>query len=158
MLKPSNIEGCKTRPNTCISKAPYAYIIQLDTYTKKVILKAEEGLVQNNLKLNGFTFAAGIRPKIPFSSLSYWPELDTSPLCDLHQGRYFRSLLGTLRWLTGLGRVDIRYQVSSLSDFLARPRTGHLIQTLHIFKYLEMHVQNELLFTPYMGITYAREI
>ena len=32
--------------------------------------------------------------------------------------------------------------------FLAKPRTGHIYQALHIFKYLEVHVKTELSFDP----------
>ena len=34
----------------------------------------------------------------------------------------------------------------SLSKFLGRPRTGHIYQALHIFKYLEKHIDNDLSF------------
>ena len=33
-----------------------------------------------------------------------------------------------------------------LSKFLAKPQTGHIYQALHVFKYLEVHVKNKLLF------------
>ena len=39
-------------------------------------------------------------------------------------------------------------EVSSLLKFLAHPRTGHIYQALHIFKYLETHMDNELAFVP----------
>ena len=47
-----------------------------------------------------------------------------------------------------MGRIDIVYEVSSLSKFLAQPRTGHIYQALHIFKYLEAHINNDLSFDP----------
>ena len=144
---PINIKGCNTCPNSDISKASYVYLVQSEIYTKRAILKAEEGFLRNNFKMNGFTFVTGTRPRIPFSIRDYQPELDTSPLCNLNQRRYFQDLIGTLRWLSDLGRADIRYEISSLSNFFAKPRIGHLFQTLHIYKYLEMHIISKLFFT-----------
>ena len=42
--------------------------------------------------------------------------------------------------------MDIAYEVSCLSRYLVAPRTGHLIQAFHIFKYLELHSTNSLVF------------
>ena len=47
-----------------------------------------------------------------------------------------------------MGRINIAYKVSLLSKFLAQPRTGHIYQALHIFKYLETHINNDLSFDP----------
>ena len=46
-------------------------------------------------------------------------------------------------------RIDIAYKLSLLSKFLAQPRTGHIYQALHIFKYLEMHINNDFSFDPF---------
>ena len=35
-----------------------------------------------------------------------------------------------------------------LSRYLEKPRTGHLVQSLHILKYLDQHKKNELPFDP----------
>ena len=47
-----------------------------------------------------------------------------------------------------LGRIDIAFEVSTLSKHLAFPRTGYIYQALHIFKYLEVHINNRLAFDP----------
>ena len=44
--------------------------------------------------------------------------------------------------------IDINYEVSTLSRYLANTRTGHLVQAIHIFKYLEIHRQNQFEFDP----------
>jgi hypothetical protein len=41
-----------------------------------------------------------------------------------------------LRWATELGRVDILFEVSILSQYQASPREGHLGQVMHIFAFL----------------------
>ena len=84
----------------------------------------------------------------PFSSLSYKPELDVSIECSEAQTSFYQSVIGVLRWIIELGRRDICYEVSALSRYLASPRTGHLAQALHIFKYLEIHNSNDLAFDP----------
>ena len=43
--------------------------------------------------------------------------------------------------------------------FLAKPQTGHIYQALHIFKYLEVHIKNELSFDPlYQFHPYVRDL
>ena len=87
-------------------------------------------------------------PKIPFSSVDYKSELDTSLMYDQNQTNYFQNLIGVLHWIIELGRIDIAYEVFSLSKVLAKPRTGHIYQALHILKYLESHIRNNLSFDP----------
>ena len=86
--------------------------------------------------------------KQPFSCTSYRPEIDTSALCNTTQTQFYQNLIGVLRWIVELGRIDIGYEVSVLSSFMCNPRTGHLQQALHIFKYLDIHSNNVIAFDP----------
>ena len=90
----------------------------------------------------------GTTPQQPFSSMTYRLELDTSILCNNSQITHFQNLFGILRWIIELGRIDIAYEVSCLSRYLASPRTGHLIQDLHIFKFLDIHHENTIALDP----------
>ena len=72
----------------------------------------------------------------PFSNVQYRPELDVSQMCTAVETNFFQHLIGMLRWLVELGRVDILIETSMLSSFLAAPRKGHVSQALHIFQYL----------------------
>jgi hypothetical protein len=45
---------------------------------------------------------------------------------------YFQSVIGMLRWVVEIGRVDIITEVSMLSSHLAMPREGHLEEVFHI--------------------------
>ena len=116
--------------------------------------------VQKQMKLDGYRFDQKLsdvrsRPQQPFSHNDYRPELDTSRYCDDNQTTYYQNLIGVLRWIIELGRLDIAYEVSCLSRYLAAPRTGHLVQCLHIFKYLDTHHSNTLAFNPqklYMAV------
>ena len=53
-----------------------------------------------------------------------------------------------MRWVIELGRIDIAFEVSCLSQYLVYPRVGHLNQALHIIKYPEIHRENFLSFDP----------
>ena len=57
-------------------------------------------------------------------------------------------MIGILRWAVELSRIDIGYEVSVLSRYLVLPRTGHLLQAIYIFKFLDIHKENELAFCP----------
>ena len=47
-----------------------------------------------------------------------------------------------------MGRIDINYEVAVLSQYLANPRKGHMLQALHVFKYLDIHKESFLSFDP----------
>ncbi len=63
---------------------------------------------------------------------SYRPELDITPELDPVMAAYYMSLIGILRWMVVLGRVDICLEVSMMSSHMALPRVGHLEQLFHI--------------------------
>ena len=73
----------------------------------------------------------------PFSNQSYRPELDATNYCSFTLMTVYQNLIGVLRWLCKLGRIDIVYEVSVLSQYLAQPRIGHLQQCLNIFYYIK---------------------
>ena len=87
------------------------------------------------------------KAKTPLSA-DYKPELDTTPELDPEDAAYFQSLIGILRWMVELGRVDICLEVSAMSSHLALPREGHLEQLYHIFAYLKMNHNSEMVFDP----------
>ena len=47
-----------------------------------------------------------------------------------------------------LGRIDIHYETSVLSQYLANPREGHLHQALNIVHYLEKHITSWIVSDP----------
>ena len=82
-------------------------------------------------------------------SCKYRPEIDVSPECGEDDASYYHSLLiGVLRWIVELGRVDIDVEVSMMSSHLALPRVGHLQELYHIFAYLKAHANSEMVFDP----------
>ena len=79
---------------------------------------------------------------------SYRPELDITPELDPTMASYYMSLIGILRWIVELGRVDICLEVSVMSSHMAMPREGHLTQLLSIFAYLDTFHNTELVYDP----------
>ena len=46
----------------------------------------------------------------------YRPEIDITPEIGEEDAAYFHSLIGVLRWIVELGRVDINVEASMLSS------------------------------------------
>ena len=78
----------------------------------------------------------------------YRPELDVTPELNSTDATYYQSLIGILRWMVELGRIDICLEVSMMSSHLALPREGHLEQVLHIFGYLKKYHNGTLVNDP----------
>ena len=152
-VKPASIREPKVYLGADISKAyypdgSYAWTMGSQRYVKEAIRNVEKPLLLYNLRFNKKLTDVKYSPKKPFSSVGFKSELDTSLMCDPNQTNYFQNLIGVLCWIIKLGRIDIAYEVSSLSKFLVKPQTGHIYEALHIFKYLETHIQNDLSFDP----------
>ena len=78
----------------------------------------------------------------------YRPETDTSPELSPADSSYFQSLIGVLRWIVELNRVDIAMEVSALASMMAMPRQGHLQQIFHMFAFLKAKHNASMVFDP----------
>ena len=87
------------------------------------------------------------KAKTPIKS-TYRPEQDVSPELHAEDALYYQSLIGVLRWIVELGRVDICLEVSMLSSHLALPREGHMQQVFHTVAYLKKYHNTELVYDP----------
>jgi len=107
-------------------------------YIKRAIQEVERELTMDNSYL----------PKKIQTPLShgYRPERDFSLELDSQRTNYFQGLIGILRWIVELGRVDIMVPVTMLSRYLVAPREGHLQQVYHIFAYLKQFNRAMLVF------------
>ena len=117
-----------------------SYYFNMSQYIKEAIKNVELYLKGKNLALLKHT-------TIPITS-NYTPEVDASPELDDNDAAYYQSLIGILRWMVEMGRIDIITEVSMLSSFVAMPRQGHLSQVLHIFAYLKSHGNARLVLDP----------
>ena len=78
----------------------------------------------------------------------YRPEIDVTPELEPGEASYYASLIGILRWMVELGRVDICTEVSMMSSHLALPRKGHLETIFHMFAHLKKKHNSEMVFDP----------
>ena len=74
--------------------------------------------------------------------------MDTPEESNPEDATHFQYLIGILRWIVELGRVDICCEVSMLSSSLALSRMDHLEQVYHIFGYLKKYPNAEMVFDP----------
>mmetsp|Transcript_11394 Transcript_11394/g.16562 ORF Transcript_11394/g.16562 Transcript_11394/m.16562 type:complete len:119 (+) Transcript_11394:1368-1724(+) len=81
-------------------------------------------------------------------SNGYCPDIDITMNLGKEDESYFHSLIGFLRWIIELGRVDISVEVSMLSSHLVLPREGHLQELIHIFGYLKNNMNTKMVFDP----------
>lgn len=100
-----------------------------EEYVKQAIANVEAELIKEGKQLQG----RYITPMSP----NYRPELDYSPFLNDRPAQYYMELIGILRWILELGRMDIMGYVSMLSSYTMQPRIGHLDQAFHIFGYLK---------------------
>ena len=61
---------------------------------------------------------------------------------------YYHYLIGVLRWIVELGRVDINTEVSMLSSHLDIPRSVHIDAVFHILAYLKKKHNSEMVYDP----------
>jgi hypothetical protein len=108
------------------------------SYVKKAINDLERELEEADLRLLP-------NAKTPLSS-GYRPELDLSPELGSKQLNYYQGLIGVLRWICEIGRIDILMPVSMMSRYLVSARQGHLEQLFHVFAYLKHHPRSTMVF------------
>ena len=107
-------------------------------YVKSAVKNVESKIVTEGRKLLK-------RASTPLM-YNYKPEEDNSSELSPEDASYYQSLIGILRWIVELGRIDICCEVSMMSTQLALPREGHLEAVLHIFAYLKNHHNTEMVF------------
>ena len=108
--------------------------------------------VQSAVK-NVETHLAKTGESLPNRATSPWtrdyrPESDTSAELNSKDATYFQSLIGILRWIVELGRIDITMETSALASMMALPRRGHLDQVFHMFAFLKAKHNGCMVFDP----------
>ena len=81
--------------------------------------------------------------KTPFSD-SYHPELDTTNFLSPLEISKYKSLIGSGNWLITLGRFDVQYAISTLSQYAMAPRQGHYEAVQRIFGYLARYPNGQI--------------
>lgn len=114
------------------------------TYTKRAVADVETELAKVDRKL-------ATKVLTPLAT-RYRPEGDATPELNAERLNYYQGLIGVLRWICELGRVDILMPVSLMSRYLASAREGHLDQVFHIFAYLKAHDRSTMVFEDTMPV------
>ena len=83
----------------------------------------------------------------PFEQ-SYGPDTDVTKLSPPDQASYYNSIIGVMRWMVELGRIDICTEISCLASYLAMPRKGHLDAAIHVMSYLKQKHNTRLILDP----------
>ena len=153
-VKTSGIGKSKVYLGADISKVyyldgSYEWTMGSQSYLKEAVQIVKKQLLQHNLKFNRKLSDVNYSSRAPFSLVDYKLELDTSLECNQGQTNYFQNSIGVLHWTIEFGSIDIADEFSSFSKFLAKPRTVHIYLALHVFKYLETQIKNELSFDPF---------
>ena len=111
-----------------------------DNYITAAIKTVEEKLKKRNLKLPSSKLCS-----VPMV-VSYKPHSDSTCELKAEGHKFYQELIGMLRWAIELGRLDILYEVSTMSQYLACPREGHLEAVLRIFGYLKYNLKRKIAF------------
>eukprot|EP00957_Ditylum_brightwellii_P200416 15279121-Ditylum_brightwellii.AAC.1 len=78
-------------------------------------------------KRNDPRWAMSAKAEMPMRA-SYRPESDITPVLSPLDSAYCQSLIGMLRQMVELGRIDICLDVSVISSHLDMPREGHMAE------------------------------
>ena len=119
-----------------------AWAMSSTKYTAKAIETVEQELATSKY---GYKYLPSTGIKTPLSG-DYRPEIDPTQELDHQQQNYYQGLIGVLRWICELGRLDIIMPCSLMSRYLAQAREGHLNQIFHMFGYLKCHKRSKLVF------------
>ena len=69
-------------------------------------------------------------------------------MIPVSRAAYYQSLIGVLRCITELGRVDITMETPEMASMMAMPREVHLEQLFHMFAYLRIKHNILMVFGP----------
>ena len=105
----------------------WCWSISPSKYAQEAVRNCQKYL-KDNLS-DGYELIANAPNPFP---LVYEPCMDVSPLLLPDEAYYFQTIIGVMRWMVELGRIDIAVEVSQLSSFLAMPRQGHLVNAMYI--------------------------
>ena len=100
-----------------------AYATSCTNYVDEVVK-----VVESRMQDFDFTFYKSAKnPSQPFSYLKYNPELDISDFCKPDHHQCYQQMVGIMRWMIEIGRLDITTEVSLMLCYLSQPRMGHLV-------------------------------
>jgi hypothetical protein len=147
-LKPSSVGntdiylGTKLKQTQLLNRV-MAWGLSPSKYVVQAVKNCQLHLTE---KLNGKHLIPA-RANNPFP-VDYDPSTDFSDILDPKCSSFYQHLIGVMRWMVELRRIDIATKVSMLSSYLACPRKGHLENDLHVIGYLRLKYNSQLIFDP----------
>ena len=78
--------------------------------------------------------------------VGYRPETDMTDPLDTDRASYYQTMIGVMRWMVEIGRIEIATECSLMSSYLAYTHKGHFECDLHMMGYLKWK-QNSRLFS-----------
>ena len=136
-LKPTSVGdpdiylGAKLR-ETQLPNGVWAWGLSPSKYVNQAVQNCQTHLTE---KLGG-TFRIPVKAANPFPE-KYCPDMDVTDPLDPEYSFFLQHLIGVMRWMVEIGRIDITVEVSMLSSYLTLPLEGHLEAALHIMGYLK---------------------
>jgi len=76
----------------------------------------------------------------------YQPDIDISDALGPDRASYYQTMIGVMRWMVEIGRVNIATEFSLFSSHLAYPPEGHFEFALHMMSYLKWKHNSCLVF------------
>jgi hypothetical protein len=147
-LKPTSVGdpdiylGAKLK-ETQLPNGIWAWGLSPSKYVNQAVQNCQTHLTQ---KLDG-RYRIPAKADNPFAC-DYCPDTDVTDPLDPECASFFQHLIGVMRWMVELGRVDIATEVSMLSSYFALPHEGHLEAALHVMGYLRLKHNSRLIFDP----------
>ncbi len=124
--RPRHLPWCKVE-KTRLPNGIYVWGLSPSRYVNHTVKNCQTRLTQ---KLNN-KYKILTRAENPL----YCVDTDVSEPLDDECSSFFQHLIGIMRWMVELGRVDIAVEVSLLSSYLAYPWEGHLEAAIYIMGY-----------------------
>ena len=106
----SNIRSWKYRDDEGVEK--HCWAMGSESYVREAYNVVDRLMSKHDLS---YPSTRRHGSKTPFATMSYRPELDTSEFRDGIKHKVFQNMIGILRWVVELGRIDINLEVSLLS-------------------------------------------
>lgn len=144
-------EGSLGRPDSYLGAQVYQHYLRDGNkawgMSSEKYIKNAVNIVEGLIRGDGEGYHLKTTARVPLPT-TYKPELDITKELGPELTSRYRQLIGILRWAVELGRVDMYYEVATLSHYLASPREGHLEAAYHIFAYLKSHPKFSIVFDP----------
>ena len=128
-----------------VSKVTLENGVHAWAFSSAQYVKAAVSNVERMLKLKEQQLPR--RASTPLST-GYQPEIDVSKELSSAESAYYMSLIGILRWIVDLVRIDLTCETSMMASMMANPRRGHIDELFHMFGYLKLHHNVEIIFDP----------